>query len=68
MDDTANDWHEYTVTGTAVPYSEFTLEDIQLALLQQSAPECRDLRIQDLGHVDKWRTQSRIDAMSMNPR
>ena len=48
MDDRHDDWHEYTVTGTAVPYNGFTLEDIQLALLQQSAPEWRDLRIQDL--------------------
>ena len=22
----------------------------------------------ELGHVDKWRTQSRMDVMSMNPR
>ena len=53
MDPHASDWHEYTVTATfdenyaTTPGGQafdanVTLEDVQLALLQQSAPEWKD--------------------------
>ena len=53
MDPSASDWHEYAVTATfdenytITPGGQafdanVTLEDVQLALLQQSAPEWRD--------------------------
>jgi len=51
MDSAGDDWHEYTVSGqfsASLPFSsDITLADAQLALLQQSAPEWRDLRIQN---------------------
>ena len=37
----------------------------ELLILAEGLPETEQKR---LGHVDKWRTQRRMDAMSMKPR
>ena len=47
------------------PTPEFRREAVRLAL---TSGRIRREIAEDLGHVDKWRSQRRIDVMSMKPR